>query len=203
MSAFHGMKFPSAMAIAAFAFTAAHAAPSVYKCKDKAGGVIFSEQRCGKDAKEVDTSRALMTGTSPNVQGISDRAAMSRIDGECSNRERAINDQTAQDIAAADRELGNLALEAQRSTNNYAGATRDNGIRAQFAAAEDRKSAATQAQRSQLADLKRDCETKRTAESKSQQDRDEKARLEAEKTAARAPPRAAPPVAGSPAGHWI
>lgn len=200
MSAFHAMRLPSLLAIAAFAVTAAQAAPSVYKCK-KAGVVIFSEQPCGKDAKEVDTSRALMTGTSPNVQGISDSAAMSRIDGECSDRERAINNQTAQYMETVDREIVNLNVGALRSTNNYAAAAGDNGNRAQITAAENRKSAATQAQRSQLAELKRDCDEKRTAEIRSQKDRDEKARLEAEQAAARVPAPAAPPAATSPAGH--
>ena len=152
--------------------TPAHAAQSIYKCAaGKDGGVVFSPQPCGKDAKQVDTSGSLRTGTSPNLQGVSDRAALADIDGRCSGRERAINGQAAQEIQAVEGEIARLSDDSKYSANNFAGATRQNGIRAQYSAAEDRKAATLRIQRTELVDLRKECDQDRLAERKKQEDR--------------------------------
>jgi hypothetical protein len=163
--------FVLVLAALAPCLTPAQATQLVYKCAGKDGGVVFSPQPCGKDAKVVDTSGSLRTGTSPNLQGVSDRAALADIDGRCNGRAGAINDQANQEIRAAEYEISRLRGEAERSRNNFAGATRDNGIRAQMSAAEDRKAAAMRTQNTDLTDLRKECDQDRTAERKKQEDR--------------------------------
>jgi hypothetical protein len=186
MTAFRVTTLAAGIAFAASMLTSAHAEPSVFKCRDKAGGVVFSPQPCGKDAKAVDTSRALLSGTSPNIQGVSDRAAMSRIDGDCSNRERAINDQTDNEVSAANTEIENLSRAGAQSASGYGSAASDKDLRARILAAKYRKGVAVQAQPRKLADLRRDCDTRREEERKAEQERDDKAREEAQNPAAAA-----------------
>lgn len=193
MTAFRATRLTAGIAFAVLMISAAHAEPVVFKCKDKAGGVIFSPQPCGKDAKTVDTSRALLTGTSPNIQGVSDRAAMSRIDGDCSGRERAINDQADSEVKAADSEIANLGRGEAQPMNGYASATSDNSLRTRILAAKYRKGIATQVQQKKLADLRKTCDTQREEERKAEQERDERAREDAQKPAPASP---VPPTSG-------
>lgn len=153
----------------------ARAAASIYKCVGKDGTTTFSPQPCGKDAKEVDTSGAMRTGTSPNLQGVSDRAAMADIDGRCRNRERAINDEAGRAVQEADAEMRSLNDQAAYSMNNMAGAVRTNGIRAQYSAAADRKATAVRTQSTQLSELRKQCDQERADEIKAQQERSRKA----------------------------
>lgn len=152
-------------------FSATSAAPAIYKCS-KDGGVIFSPTPCGANAKQVDTSRALMHGTSPNLQGVSDNAALSRIDGDCQNREFAIETRYRGAYADASAEESRLQHEMAYSTNNFAGATRDNGIRAQLAAIEQRRSDTARSERQERTDLRKSCDDERTAERNRQASRD-------------------------------
>lgn len=159
------------------AATPARAEQAIYKCAGKDGGVTFSPQPCGKDAKQVDTSAALRTGTSPNLQGVSDRAALAAVDSKCQSRIVGINNAAATELRGVEREIARLRAELDRSSNNYAGATRDNGIRSQIAAAEDRRSTVEHSQNQDLRDAQHDCDADRAAEIKAQADRDERARL--------------------------
>lgn len=150
-----------------------HSAPAIYKCAGADGGTVFSPQPCGKNAKEVDTTGALRTGTSPNLQGVSDRASLAAIDGRCAGRERAINDQATRAIGEAEGEMARLGYAD--GANDIARATRENGIRAQYSAAADRKAAAIRSQRNELSDLRKECDKDRVDEIKAQRDRDAKA----------------------------
>ncbi len=158
--------------IAAVCSLPAVAAPTIYKCTGADGGTVFLPQPCGKNAKEIDTSRALQHGTAPNLQGVSDRAALATIDGRCANRERAINAQAARSMDEAG-ELGYSGYVG--GENDIARATRENGIRAQYTAAADRKAAVARAQRIELDDLRKQCDKERADELKAQRDRDAKA----------------------------
>ncbi len=137
---------------------AAVAGTTVYKCTKPDGSVVFTETSCGNNAKEVDTSSALRTGTSPNVQGVSDRAAMAEIDSDCAARDRNIRD-------ASDRDLNVLQHDMRRSANNLAGATRDTGIRSQIDGVVSRRDADLNA-------LAHECDQRRAAEQARQEDRD-------------------------------
>jgi hypothetical protein len=153
---------------------AAHAERSVYKCTKPDGSVVFAAAPCGKDAKEVDTSGALRHGTAPNLQGVSDRAAMAAIDGDCQRRSLAIEDRYRSEIDGASREMDQLRREMNYSNNNFAGATRSNGIREQITADEDRRAASQRSEREEQAALAKECDEERRAELKRQADRDAK-----------------------------
>jgi hypothetical protein len=161
-----------ATAAMALASGAAFAAGTIYKCKDANGGTIFSPMPCGKDAKEVDTSAALRTGTAPNVQGVSDRAAVSTIDGDCAGRRRSIDDNANFELERIEKEVRAFRNEMNISANNYAGATRDNGIRDQIAGAESRRADILSNQRRDTAELDKSCAEQRSAELKREADRD-------------------------------
>lgn len=150
-----------------------HAAPAVYKCAGADGSAVFSPQPCGKNAKEVDTTGALRTGTSPNLQGVSDRASLAAIDGRCAGRERAINDQATRAIGEAESEMARLGYAD--GANDIAKATRESGMRAQYSAAADRKATAMRSQRSELSELRKECDKDRADEMKEQRAREAKA----------------------------
>jgi hypothetical protein len=154
------------------AASAAHAATSIYKCMKSDGSTVFSPAPCGANAKTVDTSRALMRGTAPNLQGVSDNAALSRIDGDCENRILAIGNRYHDEYAEVGREENRLRWELGASTNNIAGATRDNGIRSQLAAITQRRADLSIAERKEAADTRKQCDDDRRAELKRQADRD-------------------------------
>jgi hypothetical protein len=134
--------------------------------------VVFSPTPCGAAAKKVDTSGALKTGTSPNLQGVSDRAALGAIDGDCRSRELAINDAANSELARIEAEVRHLRDELNRSANNYAGATRDNGLRAQIDGAEARRSATIGQRNSDLNALSASCDQRRAAELQREAERD-------------------------------
>jgi hypothetical protein len=145
---------------------------TIYKCEKPDGSVIFSAAPCGTNAKVVDTSSALKSGTSPNVQGVSDRAAMGVIDGECRGRERGIWDESNVELARIEKEVQFLRADMNRSANNYAGATRDNGIRGQIDGATQRRQDVIARRDADLNALAKDCDQRRAAEQRRESDRD-------------------------------
>jgi hypothetical protein len=162
-----------ALLAAAGSAGASDGAPTIYKCV-KDGGVVFSPTPCGANATQVDTSRALMRGDSPNVQGVSDAAAVASIDGDCRSRSRAITNRYAADYAGLNQEIARLNAELSISANNFAGATRDNGIRAQLAGIGQRRSDLMRGEREEQAALARQCDDARREEQKRQAERDAK-----------------------------
>lgn len=152
--------------------SSAHSAPAVYKCVGPNGTVVFSQLPCGKDAKAVDTSGALRTGTSPNVEGVSDYAAMGRIDSDCRMRELEIDKQYQGELADVDRRIARLHAAMRTSMNNLAGATRNNGIQAEIASLNDSRSSILERERADRADLRSTCDERRAAERQRQVDRD-------------------------------
>lgn len=120
----------------------------------------------------MDASAALKTGTAPALQGVSDRAAISAIDGDCAAQRRVINDNANVELARIEREVRHFRSEMNISANNFAGATRNNGIRAQIAGAEDRRADTLNNQRRDLSALGKSCADLRSAERNRQADRD-------------------------------
>jgi hypothetical protein len=145
---------------------------TVYKCSKSDGSVVFSPEPCAANAKVIDTSGALRTGTSPNVQGVSDRAAISSIDGQCAAQQLAIDDNANLELARIEKEVKHLRAEMNISANNFAGATRDNGIRDQIAAAESRRDAVLSRQTTDTSRLAASCAERRAAETDRQAARD-------------------------------
>ena len=162
----------AAAACAALLSVAAHAAPAVYKCAGPNGSIVFSQLPCGKDAKAVDTSGALRTGTSPNVEGVSDYAAMGRIDSDCRMSELAIDRRYQDELADVDRRIARLRDSMRTSMNNLAGATRNSGIQAEIASLNDSRSSILERERAERADLRSACDDRRAEERKRQADRD-------------------------------
>ena len=162
-----------AMAIGGPCFAAT---PVVYKCAGSNGTVVFSQAPCGKDAKQVDTSGALRTGTSPNVQGVSDYAALGRIDSDCRIQADLLARRYQADVAEVDAQVSRLRASMRYSSNNLAGATRDSGIQTQIAALTERRSALQDMERNERRDLDVRCTERRAAETKAQADRAEAAR---------------------------
>lgn len=167
-------------AMLSVALASAENTPVVYKCTKADGSVVFAETPCGAGATVVDTSRALLRGDAPNLQGVSDIAAMAAIDNDCRVRAAALSDRYRQDYAAVDREANRLRVEMSRSTNSYAGATRDNGIRTQLAAIEQRRTDLARGEREERAALVRECDEARRIERKRQADRDHDAATKGE-----------------------
>lgn len=158
--------------LAALLAGSAHAAPAVYRCAGPNGTVVFSQTPCGKDAKQVDTSAALRTGTSPNVEGVSDYAALGRIDSDCRMRELAIDRQYQDELADVDLRIARLRASMRTSMNNLAGATRNSGIQAEIASLNDSRSSILERERAERADLRKTCDERRDAERQRQQERD-------------------------------
>jgi hypothetical protein len=148
------------------------APPSVFKCAGPNGSVVFSQTPCGKDARQVDTSRALRAGTSPNVQGVSDYAALGRIDSDCRLESEQMARWYAAEIASVDSEIARVKASMRYSSNNLAGATRDNGLQTQLASLTERISAVQAMERSDTADLRQRCDERRAAERNAQAERD-------------------------------
>lgn len=145
--------------------------PSVYKCAGANGTVVFSQMPCGKDAKQVDTSRALRTGTAPNVQGVSDYAALARIDSDCRLAGDQIAQRYASEMAGVNRQIAVLSNSMRYSNNNLAGATRDSGLQTEIASLNDRKSSIQRLERDDQADLRQRCTHRREEERKAQEAR--------------------------------
>lgn len=163
-------RFAAALVLAALCSVAP--AQTVYKCATP-GGVMFSQTPCGQDAEEVDTSRAQMRGTAPNVQAISDAAGVSDIRYRCaveSDRVATYYDQVAREIG---REIESLRRDLARSRNNVAGATRDVGLRAQIDGAERRRAENAQAAREEQASIRDRCDAEVREEMEQQQRRRE------------------------------
>ncbi|RYD14031.1 MAG: DUF4124 domain-containing protein [Lysobacteraceae bacterium] len=147
-------------------------AASVYRCTSASGTVVFSQTPCGRDAREVDTSAALKAGTSPNVEGVGDYAALGRIDSDCRMQELAIERRLESDLGAIDREMATLKDSMRYSANNLAGATRDNAIQTRVASLEASRTSVLGMARSDRVDLARPCDERRAQELKRQADRD-------------------------------
>ena len=131
MSAWCGVGAATAIAITLFMPIAAPAAQTVYKCKQ--GDItVFSPQPCGKDAKEVDTSAALRTGTADNK--ALEQISASVKDSNCRRDAARYTVGAADDrIVAMQRERRALEVELSKANNNLAGATYESGIRTQIA----------------------------------------------------------------------
>jgi hypothetical protein len=103
---------------------------------------------------------------------VSDRAALSSIDGNCAAKRRAIDDNATFELARIEKEVRAFRNEMNISANNYAGATRDNGIRDQIAGAESRRADVLSNQHRDVVELDKSCEDQLSAERKREADRD-------------------------------
>lgn len=139
---------------------------TIYKCKDANGDIVFGPAPCA-DERASSASRA---AAASSAEGIADRAAISKISGECIWRAWSINDRADTEIRQAD--TARLRLEVATSARNSTDSETHDGIVEQLAAAEDRKAATLSVQRIDLKHLRRDCDKQRTAELKRQTDRD-------------------------------
>lgn len=122
-----------AMTLAALLLAAPAFGQTVYKCKGEDGVPVFSQRPCGADAQEVDTSAALKTGSGGNVQGVSDMAAMGKIDHECRMEALAIGDRYAARRWSVQREIASTQQLIGRTNNNLAGANLQAGLESKVA----------------------------------------------------------------------
>lgn len=151
---------------------AAMAAPTVYKCT-KGDTVVFSPTPCGLEAVQVDTSRALRAGDAPHVQEVSDGAALARIASDCRMEKLAIGDRYQAQYRTVEQEIRGYEAEMQRSRNNFAGATRDTGLREQISGARQRLSDLQRAERQERAESARTCTEREREERQRQADKNE------------------------------
>lgn len=146
--------------------------PSVYKCKDANGVVVFSQQPCGKDAQTVDTSAALRvpsdTGASM-TEALSHSVDKSQLEIDCANRRDNAARSYGAELNGIDAQIRALRRSKLYSNDNNAGQTRDLSIETQISGLETRRSSITTAITQQQMAIDSDCAAKRDALAKSAQ----------------------------------
>lgn len=146
--------------------------PSVFKCTDANGVVVFSQQPCGKDAKAVDTSAALRV---PSDIGASMTEALSRsvdrsqLEIDCANRQSAVIDGSSGELRSTDAEIAYLHRYQNGTPNNAAGAARDAQAETRINGLEAKKARILDQVRQQQTAVENDCAAKRDALAKAAQ----------------------------------
>lgn len=131
---------------------AEYASAQIYKCKDDNGNLIYSQQSCGADAKEV-----VITNTTAGIS-MAGEGDFSRVDA--ANREREIDraiDRRYRAISnlqeTRDSKLADLRRQQGLANNNLAGATYLQGIATEMQAVTDDYNARISMERSAIQDL--------------------------------------------------
>ena len=135
-------------------------AQKVYKCIDANGTAIFSKYECGKDAEEIDTTKANRRPT----QTPADREAA--IDTDCRDRLKAVTKDYDDQMNYVQSQIDDLRASMLRSANNIAGATRNNGIEQHISSLETRNTALMEQRSQRVIAIKQECEASRARESK-------------------------------------
>src|SRR5689334_6900918 len=100
--------------------------PSVYKCKDASGVVVFSQQPCGKDAQAVDTSAALRVPSDSGAsmtEALSHSVDKSQLEIDCANRRDAVARGYGGELSGIAAQINSLRKSKASSYNNAAGET--------------------------------------------------------------------------------
>jgi hypothetical protein len=119
-------------------------AQTVYKCKDKNGAPIFSQQPCASDPAKVETLEVKGIGKADpeaaRAQKDSEDASfvsrsIDRKERECvENRVRPIQSSSNARVSGYQQRIDGLQIQTTRAKNNLAGATWESGIRSEIAA---------------------------------------------------------------------
>lgn len=163
-----------AICIVALLFAAPVWATKVYKCTGADGSVVFSQQPCSDDAEVVDTSAALKTGSGGSVQGVSDMAAMGKIDHECKMESLAVADRFAARRAGINREIQSTRASIGRTNNNLAGGNLRSGLENKIAQLQGTIQMINNEESAEQDRLRQRCEDRRREELERQRERDSK-----------------------------
>jgi hypothetical protein len=147
----------------------AFAAP-IYRCAGPAGGTVFSQVPCGKDAATVGASGARTSPAGPAADASSDKATLAEIDSRCEARSRKILDGYNARFAEANASIADL--HKQLVVSGPSGAEKSPSVQKQIEAVESRKTELLGAQDRELSDLRNQCEVERSTELKREADRD-------------------------------
>lgn len=119
-------------------------AQTVYKCKDKNGAPIFSQQPCAADPKQVETLEVKGIGKVDEQAAAAQKSAeeasfvtrsIERKEDECiSGRTGPIQANSAARIAGYEQRIAAHQNQLRYANNNLAGATWESGIRSEIAA---------------------------------------------------------------------
>lgn len=145
---------------------------SVYKCVDAEGAPVYSQLPCGNDAVEVDTSAALKTGTGGHVQGVSDMAAMGKIDHECNRESLALAVRFKSRRDSIEREIRSTRSLIYRTSNNLAGASLQSGLENKVAQLQGTMQVINSEEAAEGDRLRERCDERREAERERQRERD-------------------------------
>jgi hypothetical protein len=104
---------------------ALHSAPTVYKCTDASGSVVFSDAPCPSTSKaqKVDTSAALRTGSG----GSSGEIAAKVADSDCRGRAQQSSNANAAQIAESNQHIADYQKRQQELAGQKAYAADGSG----------------------------------------------------------------------------
>lgn len=127
--------------LAAFGFCHAQ---TVYKCKDKSGAPVFSQQPCATDPRQVETIEVKGIGKTDPEAAAAQRASeeasfvasgIARRERECiASRANPIESSSNARVAGYEQRIAVLQQKIRLANNNLAGATYESGIRNEIAA---------------------------------------------------------------------
>jgi hypothetical protein len=141
----------------------AFAAP-IYKCASPTG-TVFSQVPCGKDSAAVGGSSAA-SAAAPIADPVGDKAALASIDARCKAGSQKIVDDYRTKFADANASI--VDLHKRLIVNG----TKDSEVQKEITTVEARKTDLLGEQDREIAALRNQCQTERSAEVQRQSDRD-------------------------------